>query len=294
MPRWATPCGGVPAMSRPSKMIRLDVGVCCPVSRLKKVVFPAPLGPITECSEPSASSIVTALTAVSAPKYLVRRSVLTRGIGAYRFRCAARGTPRPEARPRLDHPTPEEQHHDDEGNPEQERPARPHGTDRFRQPDEDEGTDDRAVERARAADEGGEDDIAGEDEADGFERHDAEEHGVEYPRQAREGSAHHEGGELHAGDVVTQSFRAQLVLANGLEDFAERRLDDALHDPESEQEQHDDGRVVGERTLDVEAENMRTRNAGHTVLASGHRGPLVGREVEHLVQREGQHDEVEA
>src|SRR5499426_2747449 len=293
MPRWATPCGGVPAMSRPSKMIRPDVGVCCPVSRLKKVVFPAPLGPITECSEPSATSIVTALTAVSAPKDLVRRSVLTRGIGPYRFRCAARGAPRPEARPRLDHPTPEKQYHDDKGNPEQERPARPHGADRFRQPDEDERTDDRTVEGARAADEGSEDDIAGEDEADGLERHDAEEHGVEYPRQPREGSAHHEGGELHAGDVVAQSFRAQLVLANGLQDLAERRLDDALHDPEREQEQHGDGRVVGERTLDVEAEDMRTRNAGHAVLASRHRGPLIGREVEHLVQREGEHDEVE-
>src|SRR5262249_35044708 len=144
MPRWATPCGSVPAMSRPSKMIRPAVGECCPVSRLKKVVFPAPLGPITECSEPSSTSIVTALTAVSPPKDLVRRSVLTRGIGPYRSGCVARRAPRPEARPRLDHPTPEEQHHDDEGNPEQERPARPHGADRFRQPDEDERTDDRA------------------------------------------------------------------------------------------------------------------------------------------------------
>src|SRR5262249_42883015 len=114
-------------------------------------------------------------------------------------------------------PTTEEQHHDDEGTPERGRPARPHGADRFRQPEEDERTDDRAVEGARAADEGGEDDIAGKDEADGLERHDAEEHGVEYPGQPREGSAHHEGGELHAGDVVAQSFRAQLVFANGLE-----------------------------------------------------------------------------
>ena len=44
--------GGVPAMSRPSKMIRPDVGASCPVSRLKNVVLPAPLGPMTECSEP--------------------------------------------------------------------------------------------------------------------------------------------------------------------------------------------------------------------------------------------------
>src|SRR5215469_8157317 len=136
MPRWATPCGGVPAMSRPSKMIRPDVGVCCPVSRLKKVVFPAPLGPITECSEPSSTSIVTALTAVSAPKDFVRRSVLMRGIGPDPFGRAAGGAPRPEARPCLDHPTPEEEHDDDEGHAEQERPARPHGANGLREPDE--------------------------------------------------------------------------------------------------------------------------------------------------------------
>src|SRR6266545_4094198 len=119
MPRCATPCGGVPAMSRPSKTIRPEVGACCPVSRLKNVVLPAPLGPITECSEPSSTSIVTSLTAVRAPNDLVRRSVLTRGIGP-------------------DPPAPEEEHHDHEGDAEQERPARPHGADRLREPDEDE------------------------------------------------------------------------------------------------------------------------------------------------------------
>ena len=73
IPRWAMRCGGVPAMSRPSKMIRPDVGACWPVSKLKNVVLPAPFGPITECSEPSSTSSVTALTATRAPKDLVRR-----------------------------------------------------------------------------------------------------------------------------------------------------------------------------------------------------------------------------
>ena len=43
-----------------------------------------------------------------------------------RFRRARDGPrARPEARPRLHHPAAEEQHHDDEGHAEQERPARP-------------------------------------------------------------------------------------------------------------------------------------------------------------------------
>ena len=39
---------------------------------------------------------------------------------------------------------------------------------------------------------------------------------------------HHEGDELHATDVVAERLRARLVVADGLQDLAERRLDDAL------------------------------------------------------------------
>ena len=38
----------------------------------------------------------------------------------------------------------------------------------------------------------------------------------------------------------------------------------------------------------------RPRHARHAVLAAGDAGPLVGGEVEELVQREGEHDEVQA
>src|SRR5262245_30887168 len=122
MPRWAIRCGGVPVMSRPSKRMRPEVGPCWPVSRLKNVVLPAPLGPMTEWSDPSSTSSVTSLTAVSAPKAFVRRSVLTRGIDLYRCGSPARCAPRPEPRPRLHHAAPEEEHHDDEGHAQQEGP----------------------------------------------------------------------------------------------------------------------------------------------------------------------------
>src|SRR5437879_10114075 len=114
MPRRAMPCGGVPAMSRPSKTIRPDVGASGPVHELKSVVLPAPLGPMTECSAPSSTANVTASTATRAPKDFVSRSVLTRGM-----------TPRPVSGPCLDDPTAKKQHHDDEGHAEQKRPARP-------------------------------------------------------------------------------------------------------------------------------------------------------------------------
>ncbi len=108
-----------------------------------------------------------------------------------------------------------------------------------------------------------------------------------------EGAAHHEGGELDAGNVVAEGLGPLLVLADGLQNLAEGGLDDALHDPEREEEKKRDGSVVRERRMDVEAEHVRARDAGHAVLPTRDRGPLVGREVEHLVEREGQHDEVE-
>src|SRR6266849_9518950 len=169
MPRCATLCGGVPAISRPSKMMRPDVGVSCPVSRLKNVVLPAPLGPITECRAPSWTSRVTALTAVRAPKALVSPSALRSGIGPNGGRPPPRRAPRPEARPRLHHAAAEEQHHDHERDPEEQGPALPHHADRLREPDEHEAADDRSVERARPTDERGEHDVARKDEADGLE-----------------------------------------------------------------------------------------------------------------------------
>src|SRR5262249_3086486 len=169
MPRRATRCGGVPAMSRPSKTIRPEVGASCPVSRLKKVVLPAPLGPMTEWSDPSRTSMVTLSTAVKAPNSLVSRSVLTRDIDLSGGGGASRRPPRPEARPCLDHTAPEEEHHDHEGRAQQQRPPSPHRAHRLRQPDEYEGADDGTVQRARAADEGREHHVSGEDESDGLE-----------------------------------------------------------------------------------------------------------------------------
>src|SRR5438445_11020561 len=134
MPRRATPCGGVPAMSRPSKTIRPDVGASCPLSKLKSVVLPAPLGPMTECSEPSSTANVTALTATRAPKDFVSRSVLTRGM-----------TPRLVSGPCIDDPAAKKHHHDDEGYAEQKRAARPARRDELRQPAQDERASDRAI-----------------------------------------------------------------------------------------------------------------------------------------------------
>src|SRR5438094_4284740 len=107
--------------------------------------------------------------------------------------CSARAfREAPYPGPGLDHAAAEEEHDDDERYAKEQRPARPHDAHRLREPDEYHRADDRAIERAAAADQGGEHDVAGEDEADRFQRHDAEEHRVEHAGEAGEGAAEHE------------------------------------------------------------------------------------------------------
>jgi hypothetical protein len=48
-----------------------EVGVSIPETRLMKVVFPAPFGPIRPTISPSAMEKETSFTAVSPPKLLV-------------------------------------------------------------------------------------------------------------------------------------------------------------------------------------------------------------------------------
>src|SRR3954463_14377382 len=148
-------------MSRPSKTIWPEVGAKVPVSRLKSVVLPAPFGPMMECSEPDSMPRLTPFTAVSAPNDLVM-FLVSKSIDLER-----------QAVPRLDHAAPEEHHHHHEGEAEQERPARPQGggaggagpappgvPPQSRNQKKEEGADDRAVERARAADQRGEHHVA--------------------------------------------------------------------------------------------------------------------------------------
>ena len=64
--RW---CGGIAVMSRPSNRIRPAVGGKKPLIRLKNVVLPAPLGPMTARSSPGSTSIDTWSTATRLPKW---------------------------------------------------------------------------------------------------------------------------------------------------------------------------------------------------------------------------------
>src|SRR5579859_2547699 len=64
-------------MSWPASSTRPESGRKAPVMRLKNVVLPAPLGPITAVSEPSSKFRLTPFMALTPPKDLRRFSMLS-------------------------------------------------------------------------------------------------------------------------------------------------------------------------------------------------------------------------
>src|SRR3712207_6458368 len=67
MPARVTRCGDQPVMSVPSNSIVPAVGFSRPVTRLKTVVLPAPLGPISPVIEPGSTPNVQSRTAWTPP-----------------------------------------------------------------------------------------------------------------------------------------------------------------------------------------------------------------------------------
>jgi hypothetical protein len=68
-------CGGSPATSSPFRKMRPPVGRSTPVTQLKKVLLPAPLGPMIARISPRGTVRLTLSTAVSPPKRMVSPSV---------------------------------------------------------------------------------------------------------------------------------------------------------------------------------------------------------------------------
>src|SRR5439155_2062734 len=71
MPSRATRCGGSPRSGVPSNVISPASGRWTPLTQLSSVVLPAPLGPITPSTSPSATSNVTPSSAATPPNRLV-------------------------------------------------------------------------------------------------------------------------------------------------------------------------------------------------------------------------------
>src|SRR6185436_797182 len=75
MPDREIKLGGKPVMSAPLSRTRPEVGRSTPVTQLKNVLLPAPLGPMIARTCPRGTEMLTLLTAVRPPKRMVRASV---------------------------------------------------------------------------------------------------------------------------------------------------------------------------------------------------------------------------
>src|SRR6185436_6824311 len=90
MPRRTIAGAESPAIFSPSSTMRPPSGRSAPVTRLKKLVLPAPLGPITAVNDPGAKCRLTSLMAVTPPKDFCRCSIFSMSALARRRSLLAR------------------------------------------------------------------------------------------------------------------------------------------------------------------------------------------------------------
>src|SRR5579862_3682355 len=215
MPRHTRRAGKSVVMSSPSKTIRPDVGWRNPLMRLKKVVLPAPLGPITARSSPASTIIDTPLTATRLPKVRVTFSTLRRLI-----RQASRRRP---AADDAEHAAREEQHDEDEEQADERHPVLGLARDVILQHDEDRGANQRSPERAHPAEHSHDDEIARLVPAQRARIDEIGEERVERAGDADEEARDHPRHPDVIVDRNAEEARAPLVLADREQGAAERR-----------------------------------------------------------------------
>src|SRR5262245_59821923 len=152
MPSRQTSCGASPVMSRPSSTTAPASGLRCPVTRLKNVVLPAPLGPMIAAILPRSTPRLTPATARKPSKLLrTSRTSSTPGPRPPQGRCLGGA-----GQPAGEH---EQQH--DEDDAEHEGPVLGVGDDLLVEQDEHEGAQRGAVERPHAAEQGHDEHLGG-------------------------------------------------------------------------------------------------------------------------------------
>src|SRR5205809_4313040 len=164
----------------------------------------------------------------------------------------------------------------------------------------DDGADDRAHEGAEPTQHGHEDDLAGEGPVQDVGRGEAVERHPQRAGDAGEHAGEHEGHPAIAPDRDADELRARLVVADGLQRAAERRVHDHPHDGYADEEDAEHIVVVlvdQERGLVAlarhHAEQGRRRHA-QAVGAAGHPEELEGQAPQHLRQRHGEDAEEDA
>ena len=160
-----------------------------------------------------------------------------------------------------EHAAREHEHEHDQDRAENERPVLRVGIDVLVEQDQDRGADGWPPEMADAAQDGHDEYFRRFRPVGEVGEHTAIEYAEQGTGPTGERARHHEGGELVATHVHADEFRALGVLADGGQNAAERGLDDAPQEPESEANQQQDQQiVVVARCAALPTQGTRTSN----------------------------------
>src|SRR5262245_33583461 len=203
-----------------------------PVTTLKKLDFPAPLGPMIAWSRPGCTSRSTPSTARSEPKALVSPRV-RRSIGGPREPRATRGR---DVSPSLfqepQDPAGQEEHAEEEDAAHEEEPVRRVADRDLVERREHRRPHDGPPEGRGAPEERHQHRVRGLHPAHQEGRHRAVERGEEGAGQAREDAGDDESGEPVPPHVDADELGADDAVAAGVERPPERRVDDPPEEPD--------------------------------------------------------------
>src|SRR5712691_2558826 len=285
-PSRARACIGSAVTSRPPNRIAPESGAISPDTWLISVVLPAPLGPMTACSSPGMRSKVTSSVTTSAPNVL--RSLVRLSTGS------VTAEPPCKRASEADEAAAREQDHEHENGAEDHLPVLGEAGEPFFREQISGGADDRAVERAQAAEQHHDDQLAR-----ALPRHVGGAHelggiGEQEAGQPGERAGDHIGRKLEAVDVETDRRHADRVLPGAAQNPAESRNHQRAAEEIAAEEtkQHH----VIERALVLEqrkAGERAARGDGEPVVAAIGRERGRG-EVGHLPEGERDHDEIDA
>src|SRR5216683_1993786 len=244
MPSRAISCAWALEMSLPRNSTWPWVGSSWPVSILKKVLLPAPFGPIRQRSSPSSKLKSTLRTARTPPKCMLRSRVCNSGsaialLRRRRFeplgRAPAAQTQQrqaPVAERRHD-PLRHQEHERDQDHPEDQgrigedlRPpvraaARLVGAKRGAEPLDADAADHRTDQRAAAADQDPDDDLRGLRQSENRRADKIAPIGEQAAGETGQCAADRERRKLVGARIITQQLGAPLVLADADDDAAE-------------------------------------------------------------------------
>src|SRR5215813_6410880 len=291
MPSRAIRCACAREMSWPRNSTWPRLGSSWPVSILKKVLLPAPLGPIRQRSSPSSSVKLTSRTARTPPKCMLRSRVCSSGaiiptppLPALAASPSAGHETEIMTAPvaeRRHQPLRHQQHEGNQDQPEDQRrigedlrppvrsAARLVRTERSAQPLDADATDHRTNQRATATDQHPDDDLRRLRKTEDGRADEIAPIGEQAAGEAGQRAADRECRELVGARIITQKFGAALVLADADNDAAEPARE---QQPQAEiGDEQRPGRKI-EHAFEIDrrrlvARPIQRRNAGNAVEA---------------------------